>query len=321
METQRTDIGGEPPRPEFPERRGKSALGFFLAVLALDALLGSGAQTLHPALGLAWTEVFVFLLPAFAAAAGSNLSPGRFLLLSPPPRPLHVAVGAGLGAALFLASSGVMALTTLLLPASWVERFDLTRLFLGSGAQRLAMALIASVLAPVAEELAFRGYAQSALRTRTRPWPAILGAGVLFAVVHVDPVRFPAVLLLGVAFGWLSWRSGSIWPAVAAHAVHNGLGSAMMATSGEDSGADASLPGALALLSLGLAAATPLALFFWRATPEPPDGAEALVPLNPGDPSIRFRLSRVPRRYLVLAVAGAALLAALAAWGGWPPPR
>jgi len=309
METQRPDIGPEAPRPE-PE---KSALGFFAAVLALYALLGSGAQALRPALGLAWTEVFVFLLPALAAAAGSNLSPGSFLLLSRRPRLLHMAIATGIGAALFLVASGVMTLSTLLLPASWVERFDLTRLFLGSGAQRLAMALLASLLAPVAEEVAFRGYILSALRTRTRPWPAIAGAAFLFAAMHLDPIRFPAVLLLGVAFGWLAWRSGSIWPAVVAHAVNNGLGSAVATSAGRDLGADADLASALAVSAVGVAAVAPLALAFWRATPSPPPLAEALAPVDPLDPSIRFRLSRVPGGYRYLAAAGAALLAALAA--------
>jgi hypothetical protein len=52
---------------------------------------------------------------------------------------------------------------------------------------------------------------------------------VVFAALHFDPVRFPAVLLLGVAFGWLTWRTGSIWPSALAHAVNNGAAVALLA--------------------------------------------------------------------------------------------
>jgi len=316
MEIPSGDIGSGERRPG---PRGKSALGFFAVVLALYALLGSLAQSHHPALGLAWTEVFVFLLPSVAAAAGSNLDPRSFLLLRVRPSAVQLALGAGIGAALFLAASGVMTLTTMALPQRWVETFDLTHLFLGSGPERAGMALMASVVAPVAEEIAFRGYALSALRTWARPWPSIAACAVLFAVMHLDPVRFPAVLLLGIAFGWLAWRSGSIWPSVAAHAVNNGLGTAIAATGSAEPAADADVLGALGILAVGLAALAPLALLYWRATPEPPRPEESTVLLDPGDPSIRFRWPRVPTAFLALGLAGLAILAALAAFPGTLP--
>ena len=315
MEIRPPDIAPDagPPAP-----RDKSAVAFFSVVLTLYAFLGSVAQARHPALGLAWTEVFVFLLPAVAASAGSNLDPASFLLLRRR-RPLEIALGAGVGGALFLVASGVMTLTTLALPQRWVEAFDLTHLFAGPGRERLSMALLASIVAPLAEEVAFRGYALSALRTWARPWPSIAASAVLFAVMHLDPVRFPAVLLLGVAFGWLAWRSGSLWPAVAAHAVNNALGSAVVAGAGGEPAQDADLLGALGILSVGLAALAPLAFLYWRATPEPPPPGRSHVLRDPGDPSIRFRLGRVPRAFLFAALVGLLAFLALAA-GATPLP-
>jgi len=313
MEIRPPDIGAEPMRPE-PWR--KSALGFFAATLVLNALFGFVAQYRHPMLGLAWTEAFVFLLPAVAAAAGSNLSPSAFLLLSRRPRPREVATGAGVGAAVFLAGSGVMTLTTLVVPHSWVEAYDVTRLFAGSGAERVGMGVVATALAPLAEEVAFRGYALSSLRTWARPWPSILGSTLLFAAMHLDPVRLPAMLVLGATFGWLAYRSGSIWPAVAAHAVNNGLGSALAVAGGGEGPAEAELTGALALVAVGLLALVPLAALYWRATPRPPPPEDALVRRDPRDPSVRFRPGRVPRSILWLGVFGLVLFLALAMTGG-----
>lgn len=313
MEIRPPDIAPDAPLPEPQE---KSALGFFITIFALYALLGSAAQAAHPVAGLAWTELFVFLVPALAAAAGSNLSPRFFLLLGRRPRPLQLLVATCVGGALFLAASGVMTLTTLVVPRGWTRLFDLSHLFFGSGTKPLLMALIASVLAPLSEEIAFRGYAQSALRTWARPWPSILGGAFLFAGMHLDPVRFPAVLLLGIAFGWLAFRSGSIWPSVAAHAVNNFLGSAVALSSGADPSADADLLAALATLAAGLAALAPLALLYRRATPTPSTAGDAMVLLDPRDPSLRFRWRRIPKPLRWFAVAGLLVFLCLVAYPG-----
>ena len=291
----------------------KSSLGFFLALMVLYVGLGGTAQGYWPAWGLAWTEIFVFLLPSAVAASGSNLRPSAFLLLARRPTVRQVALGAAIGVALFLAASGIMSVTTLVVPGSWVKAFDITHLFEGSPRERLAMALIASLLAPLAEEVAFRGYLLSALRTHLRPVPAIAASSVLFAAMHLDPVRFPAVLFLGAVLGWLAWRAGSLWPAVAAHAVNNGLGSLAVLNGGGDPGVEGSVAAGLALLAVGLAAFAPLGLAWLRSTPAPPPASEDLVRIEPGDPSLRFRPTRVSPTWLALSLAGVLLYGALAA--------
>jgi len=317
VETSPPDIA-PPPGPPGPGPKGVS--GFFLSVMLLFGLVGAPAQHFQPALGLLWSEVFVFLLPALAASAGSNLRPLRFLRLAPAPRPLHVALGVGLGGALFLAAGGLMAATTLLLPRSVVEAFDLSRIFQGPPWERLAVAAIAAVAAPVAEEAAFRGYVLSSLSTWLAPRAAILASAFLFAAMHLDPVRFPAILLLGLAFGWLTWRTGSLWPAVAAHAANNALGAGWALGGAADPTEQGTLAGALAVLGVGAALAAPVALAVLRATEPPPAPAGALVRRDPAEPSIRFRFSRVPHAYLVAGIAGMALLFLLGLLGKPPPP-
>lgn len=308
-----TDPTGALPPPA-PAR--KSALGFFAATLLLHAFPGAGAQALRPGLGLAWSEVFAFLLPAAAAAAGGNLRPGPFLLLSRRPTLAQVVLGLACGATGFVAATGLMALTASLLPESWVEAFDITHLFQGPPGSRMAIAASAAVLAPLCEEAAFRGYVQSALLTRLGPAAAIAGSALLFAAMHLDPVRFPAVLALGLLFGWLAWRAGSLWPAVVAHAANNGIAAALALGGVAEAGAEGpDRRAALAMLGAGAMLLLPVALAYRSVTPRPPPPGEAIVRRDPSDPSIRFRLGRVPQAYLAATALGLALLLAIAALG------
>ncbi|MEN0109586.1 MAG: CPBP family intramembrane glutamic endopeptidase [Planctomycetota bacterium] len=74
----------------------------------------------------------------------------------------------------------------------------------------------------VCEELLFRGYIQRRLLRRWSPAWSIGWATVLFAVAHVAPSYIAVALPLGVWFGVIAWRTGSVWPSVACHAFVNG---------------------------------------------------------------------------------------------------
>ena len=79
------------------------------------------------------------------------------------------------------------------------------------------------VLAPIAEELVFRGWIYTALRRRLSFWPSYLATVVMFAGIHWDAshVRIVQVLPLAAALGLLRERAGSIKPTIALHAVYN----------------------------------------------------------------------------------------------------
>jgi membrane protease YdiL (CAAX protease family) len=293
--------------PAAPLAGSKSALAFtgVLLALLLPALL---AQRGSPVLGLAATQLAVFVLPALAATAGSNLRLGPYLRLRRA-RPGLVVLGALAGAAGYLTAGSVMAIVQRLLPRAWVETFDVARLFETPTWERWALAGLAALAAPVCEELTFRGYVQTTLGLRRRPAAAIAAGALLFAIIHLDPVRFPALLVLGTVFGWLTWRAGSIWPSVAAHATNNGIAAALLLATGPPDRADAPTPSQLAgTLALGAAA---LALFLARyraATPSPPPAAEALSLADPSSPSIAWSPQRVPTPLAVAVLAAVASL-------------
>jgi membrane protease YdiL (CAAX protease family) len=300
-----------PAPPAAPTAAGSASA--FLAAVVLLGFAGALAQAASPVLGLAWTEVFAFLAPALVLVAGSNLRPSAYLRLRAP-RPAPLLLGALGGVAGYPAASGVMALAATLLPAAWVERFDVSRLLELPGGEKYAFAAVAATLAPLCEEAAFRGYLQTTVALRRRPAAAIAASAILFAAIHVDPVRFPALVALGALFGWLAWRAGSLWPAVAAHAANNATASGLFLALGADAGADRpDAPAAARALAVGLALLAPVLLAYRAATPSPPPASEALERRDPGRPVLAFDLGALPPRYAALGVAGLASLALLLA--------
>jgi membrane protease YdiL (CAAX protease family) len=298
------------PAPAPAPAGAKSAAGFF-GILIVLGFLGALAQAASPVIGLAWSEIFAFLVPAALAAVGSNLRPSAYLRLGRA-RPAALAVGLVAGGAGYLVASAIMAAAAMLLPAPWVEGFDLSHLLEGDGGRKYAFAAVAALLAPVCEEAAFRGYLQTTFGLRRGPVPAIAASAVLFAVIHVDPVRLPALLALGALFGWLAWRAGSIWPAVAAHAANNATASFLFLARGNEVPDPAPTAAAIGVVfAVGLAALVPLLAAYRALTPAPPPFEDALVLRDPARPSIAFSPGQVPPGWAVLWVAGSASLAAL----------
>lgn len=85
------------------------------------------------------------------------------------------------------------------------------------------IAVSAIVLAPLLEELFFRGLLQSMLRKYINPWPAILIASVIFTCVHPQVQNLPALLALGIVLGYNYERCGRLWPSILIHMLFNGV--------------------------------------------------------------------------------------------------
>ena len=79
-----------------------------------------------------------------------------------------------------------------------------------------------ALLAPILEELLFRGAIQGILQnTLKKPWTAILISSFIFGVVHMNPAQIPFAFLLGLMFGWLYYRTGSLLPGIVGHVLNN----------------------------------------------------------------------------------------------------
>jgi membrane protease YdiL (CAAX protease family) len=89
----------------------------------------------------------------------------------------------------------------------------------------IAAILAIVVLAPIAEELFFRGFFFAGLRSRWSLWPSALLSGAIFGLVHAPTGPTAAIPLagLGVGLAWLYNKTGSIWPCMLAHFLNNAL--------------------------------------------------------------------------------------------------
>lgn len=88
-----------------------------------------------------------------------------------------------------------------------------------------------AVMAPLVEELLFRGAIQGhLLKQGMKPASAILIASAVFGIIHMNPVQIPFAFALGLIFGWLYYRTGSVVPGIIGHFINNSIACFQMAT-------------------------------------------------------------------------------------------
>ena len=95
----------------------------------------------------------------------------------------------------------------------------------------MLFALLGSVVAPIGEEVLFRGMLYTTLKRRVRAgslMPLIISA-LLFALIHASPLHLIPLFLMGLGFAIAYERSGSLWVPILMHAVNNGVTFLMLA--------------------------------------------------------------------------------------------
>jgi len=201
-----------------------SAIAAYAALLFGMLVIGAPAQQHGIVMGLWVTEGLAIALPALFVLSLAGIRPAPYLGF----RPLSwkqalIAAGAA------LANQPVVSFLTWAahgaLPSALVEDFDAKQRMLDSvfRAQAIPMLITVTFAAPLGEEVFFRGYALPALRKSLGPLAAILISAALFALLHMDPVGFVGLMEIGALLAALRWWSGSIWAAILAHAVNNGV--------------------------------------------------------------------------------------------------
>lgn len=116
-----------------------------------------------------------------------------------------------------LSASAVQALLTQVLPLSvWEERaFD------EMAAQNLAAVTSVCLLAPVLEEMLFRGLILRSFLAQYQRSTAIGASALLFGVAHLNIYQLVTAFFLGLFLGWLYDRVRSLVPCIVLHATYN----------------------------------------------------------------------------------------------------
>jgi membrane protease YdiL (CAAX protease family) len=219
------------------------AIGTMIVVLLLNALL---TRPIEPQLRSALASGFTtntFLAAALATESSMLLVlyarlvvPGAVtwaelgLRAVPLGKLLRFGLAVGFGGFVLTVLIGT-ALSQFGLRANQVDEFRFVRREgLGS---LLLMLLSVAVLAPVVEELFFRGFLFGLYRRRQPVWVAYLVAGLVFSLLHVQPsLMNPSqmaglgvgVFVLGTLLAWVYQSTGSLLPGMLAHAINNATG-------------------------------------------------------------------------------------------------
>lgn len=86
--------------------------------------------------------------------------------------------------------------------------------------------VLAIVVAPIAEEVFFRGFLYRILRSKLGLWSAVVVNGALFGAVHLTsggPLAVAIIAPLGMLLCLVYERSGSLYPSIALHALNNAI--------------------------------------------------------------------------------------------------
>ena len=182
-----------------------------LVALYLDDSIKHPPSASAKALTLSSVVSSVILIALFVWRKWAPIS--RYYIQQKPWGVLIWAILAGLGA---------------ILPLQWLyEQMNITmtddvkHLFesiMGSRWGYLAL----GILAPVAEELVFRGAILRSLMNyfnHRLPWIPIVASALLFGAVHGNMAQFANAFTMGLLLGWLYYRTHSIVPGVVLHDV------------------------------------------------------------------------------------------------------
>ncbi len=80
-----------------------------------------------------------------------------------------------------------------------------------------------AVIAPIIEELIFRGLILQGFRRNYNGFVAVFMSALLFALFHLNPWQFPATFILGLLLGWLVVRTNSLFLAILGHSINNAM--------------------------------------------------------------------------------------------------
>jgi sodium transport system permease protein len=179
-----------------------------------SSLVLSGANVV---LTLFVPQLLLLLVVPFGLSRGLRLAvPETFLLRRP--RWPTVPLAGVLGVAMALGMSAI--LSHVKIPEAMGEELEKALGFGKGGVPPLFLVAI-TITPALCEEFAFRGLILSGLLRRFSPIVAIVMSAAMFAFMHVSLVRFLPTFVVGLALGFVAYRTRSLWPGMLAHGIYN----------------------------------------------------------------------------------------------------
>ena len=81
--------------------------------------------------------------------------------------------------------------------------------------------ILVTLAGPIAEELFFRGLLYRLLRVRIGVTKGLVLTAFIFACLHGNWVALIPIFGLGLLFGWIYEKTGTLWVSIILHVLHN----------------------------------------------------------------------------------------------------
>lgn len=130
---------------------------------------------------------------------------------------------------LFSTALVLTSIPTLNILVSWLPLENLLENEFDGLSHNLIGAFTISVIAPLLEEVMFRGAIQGDMLRKVRnPWLAIIISALIFGIFHMNPVQIVYATLLGIVLGWIYYRTGSLMSVILGHVLNNTIATIFM---------------------------------------------------------------------------------------------
>jgi len=194
---------------------GVALLVILSLVMVAAVLLGIGKQAAQGA-GIVFLE-FVYLLPvvlifAYRRISWKYLGFGRFSLQT-------LALGCG---TLVIAYVFILLHNSILSALNIDTQGDQISEIFSKLDSPVWLFLATVIIAPLVEEIFFRGFLFQGFRQKYGWVAAIFLSSFFFAAAHLDPVAFIPTFILGCVLAYVFHRSNSLWPGIIFHFIING---------------------------------------------------------------------------------------------------
>lgn len=108
------------------------------------------------------------------------------------------------------------------LPEAWLDSYSEASADVAEGT--LIGIIAVAVVAPVVEEIIFRGLVMNRLARVMPGWLAVVLSAAVFGACHGHPIWFAYAFVLGAIFGFIDLRANSILPSILGHVAFNAIG-------------------------------------------------------------------------------------------------
>lgn len=206
-----------PPHP-LPVRL---VLGIFLGVVLLQLPIGALIHGVSFSWGIFVNEAVVFLVLPFAVLEMSGHPVRAALPLGKAPEQrILLALVMTIASAVLLAYFENTGARLLPVP-EFLARRQVQAVAISSAFDILVLVILLCLLAPVCEEVLFRGIIQHAIARRRGRWVGIFLSAIFFALIHSTSFTPYLYLLLGLLFAWVFDVTGSLRAVILCHVINN----------------------------------------------------------------------------------------------------